>query len=267
MNTRDVEITTTVEKPLRNARRARAQKLKDEFLSIAAHEMRTPITVIKAQAQLAERFHAQGRLQGEVLERTLRTFVHESDRLARLCSDLLDVARIDSGSFEIAVERFDLNRLVREVVSKLNDVTISSDGHQIQFTSGEPLWVACERQRTERVLYSLLTNAIRYSPHGGAINVVLEVQPDQARVSIRDNGLGIPADKLSKIFDRYYQAHQTGLKGPSGLGLGLYLSREIVRRMGGEITAASDGPGRGALFAFTLPLSGEVESSLGKHHE
>lgn len=246
---------TAISRPLVR-RRAQVQKLKDEFLSMAAHEIRTPITVIKAQAQLAERFHAQGKLQGEVLERTLRTFVHESDRLARLCSDLLDIARIDNGSFEIQPGTFDLNRLASEVVVRMNDVAHLSDGHIVRLMAPNlPLFVSGDRQRTERVLYSLLSNAVRYSPHGGEIDVVVRGSHGEATLSVKDRGLGIPVEKISKIFERYYQAHVTGLRGPSGLGLGLYLSREIMRRMGGQISATSEGPGRGSEFSFTLPIS------------
>lgn len=226
---------------------------------MAAHEIRTPITVIKAQAQLAERFHAQGKLQGEILERTLRTFVHESDRLARLCSDLLDVARIDNGSFEVQSGTFDLTRLASEVVVRMNDVAHLSDGHLVRLHSANtPILVSGDRPRTERVLYSLLSNAVRYSPHGGEIDVVVREAHGEATLSVKDRGLGIPVDKISRVFERYYQAHVTGLRGPAGLGLGLYLSREIVKRMGGKISATSDGPGCGSEFSFTLPVVNAV---------
>ena len=230
------------------------RQLKDEFLSLAAHEIRTPITVIKAQAQLVERFQAQGALKKEILDRSLRLFVLESDRLARLCNDLLDIARIDNGTLDVARSGFEFIKLVRDVVRKINEAN-GGEQERIGLTVDcEEQLVIADVERTERVLYSLLSNALRYSPNGGIVSATISQRNGQAVFSVRDNGIGIPSDKIAEIFERYYQAHQTGLKGPSGLGIGLYVSQEIVKRMGGCMTVKSEGIGQGAEFSFTVPL-------------
>lgn len=227
---------------------------KDEFLSLAAHEIRTPITVIKAQAQLVERFQAQGTLKQETLDRSLRLFVFESDRLSRLCNDLLDVARIDNQTFEIAPSVFDLSKLVRDVVRKMNDANGGEPNRITLAAEDAAMIVTADAERTERVLYSLLSNAVRYSPPAGLVTTALSHRDGEAVFSVRDNGIGISSDKIAKIFERYYQAHQSGLKRYSGLGIGLYVSQEIVKRMGGKMTVASEGQGLGAEFSFTIPL-------------
>ncbi|MBI3542522.1 MAG: HAMP domain-containing histidine kinase [Deltaproteobacteria bacterium] len=241
----------------------RLQKVRDDFFSIAAHEIRTPITVIKAQAQLAERFHAQGRLQGELVEKTLRVFVQESDRLARLCNDLLDTARIDSGCFEVYLSEFQVASAIEEAVARYRGRV---ERHQFVFEAARPeagaLVVRADRERTMHVLDNLLNNAIRFSPGGGEITVSLSVRRSKCSITVRDRGLGIPGDRLKGIFKRYYQAHQSGLKGPCGLGLGLYVCRESVRRMGGNIRVKSEGDGQGSEFTFTLPLAARATETF-----
>lgn len=232
----------------------RFRKLKDDFLSLAAHEIRTPITVIKAQAQLAERFYSQGKFQGEIVERSLRIFVQESDRLARLCTDLLDIARIDNGSFEVRFSFFDLNELVRDIVEKVRN---RFGQESVFYRSCGSTAVFADSERTHQVLMNLLMNAIRYSPDGGDIEVRLETLGQEARVSVKDHGLGISADQLNKVFERYYHAESLSLKSPGGLGIGLYLCGEIVRRMNGAIDVRSEGLGCGAEFSFTVPLKGD----------
>lgn len=241
-----------------NKRRARVRQLKDEFISLAAHEIRTPITVIKAQAQLAERFHAQGKFSGDVVAKTLNVFVQESDRLAKLSNDLLEIARIDTGCFEIYRTVFDLVTVVEQLVAKCNIKNLS---HEIKFEKKlmgfdqDFVLVSADRERALNALTSVIGNAIRYSPAGGRIIVELGIEDRSAIISIQDFGIGIAKDKIANIFDRYYQAHQRGLKGPCGLGLGLYLCRESLMRMGGEIKVQSDGPGKGATFILSLPLA------------
>ncbi len=246
---RSSNIRSTSERTTRNRG---IQKLKDEFFSLAAHEIRTPITVIKAQAQLAQRFYTQGKLHGELMERTLRTFVHESDRLARLCTDLLDIARLDSGCFEVHASDFDLIELLRELISK---VASRSDLHRIELDAFGPLTVRADRERSQQVFINILNNAIRYSPRGGEVRVTVRAGArGLVTVAVSDQGQGIPASKLKDIFRRYNQGQQSGLRGPSGLGLGLYLCREALRHMGGNIRVKSAGAGQGSEFTFSLPM-------------
>ncbi|MEW6055948.1 MAG: HAMP domain-containing sensor histidine kinase [Bdellovibrionota bacterium] len=227
------------------------KSFKDEFLSLAAHEIRTPITVIKAQAQLAARVYSQGKLDEQTLERSLKLFIQQSDRLEKLCSDLLDIARLDLGQFVISPSVFDLGGVVSATIEQMKS---KSSGHEVFFKANDGLVVYADRERTGQVVQNLLQNSIRFSPRGGRIEVnAIGSRGKFAKVSIKDEGLGIAPDNLSKVFHRYYRA-DTAAAGAYGLGLGLHLSREIVHRMGGKIRARSEGLGRGAEFYFTLPL-------------
>lgn len=252
------------------------RKLRDDFLSLAAHEIRTPITVIKAQAQLATRFHAQGKLEGEALEKTLKLFVQESNRLERLCATLLDVARLESGALELRTTPFDLLAVANEALAKEKSRASYSTESVFEFSLskrenvGERIDIIADRDRVEHIFANILGNAVRYSPHGGDIRVELWLEHDSAWVAITDTGLGIPQDRIGKIFEKYYQAHQDGLRGHAGLGIGLYLSAELVRRMGGKIEAHSQGLGAGTEIKFSLPLAvfGSKQSDSGdRQHE
>jgi len=253
--------TGTVQASRSSSTRLRMRKLRDDFLSLAAHEIRTPITVIKAQAQLASRFQAQGKLEGEVLEKTLRLFIQESNRLERLCSTLLDVARLDSGALELRMSTFDLLSVASE--SLLKERTRSAYITDTQFifvlvkndNVPEQLEITADRDRVEHIFSNILGNAVRYSPEGGSIETKIWTDNENVWTAVSDQGLGIPEDKIGKIFEKYYQAHQDGLRGHAGLGIGLYLSAELIRRMGGSIEAYSQGLGRGTEVRFSLPLA------------
>ena len=201
------------------------KKMKDEFFSLAAHELRTPITVIKAQAQLAERFHSQGRLKGELIDKTLRTFIQESDRLAKLCSDLLEVARLDGECFEVYLSEFDLADVLAETVARLS---ARLSDHEISLDVR-----ARDRPRRSRARSQRDSERARQcdplQPAGR------DRAQDQGRrkyvsVTVRDSGIGIPTEKVRHIFRRYYQAHQ---RGDSGVRRGwAWVSTSAARRSG-----------------------------------
>jgi signal transduction histidine kinase len=233
------------------AEQEKIKKIKDDFLSIAAHEIRTPITVLRAQAQLAQRFRSQGKFEGQVVDRTLDTMIRETDRLSKLCSDLLDVVRVESDSLDLRPTPFDLFAVLITVVEK---VKTFSTQHQIFLESETSIPVCVDRDRIQQVLMTILSNAIRYSPSGGKVVVKATCDKEFIRISVCDEGLGIPEDKLERVFERYFQAHLIGLKGQGGLGLGLYLAKEILTRMKGSIEARSEGEGRGSEFTVIFPV-------------
>jgi signal transduction histidine kinase len=229
-------------------------KIKDDFLSIAAHEIRTPITVLKARAQLAKIFYDQGRFTGDIVEHTLDSLVSESDRLARLCTNIIDIVRLESSSLQIFPAKLELGALVNSIVelfkarSKIHEFEILLDLKEM------PIYVWADKDRVSQILFTLFGNAVRYSPAGGKISVKLSLAQDKASISIKDQGLGIEKEKLFNIFARYYQAHNSGLKGQSGLGLGLYLAKNLLLEMGGDISVKSEGVGLGSEFTISLPL-------------
>ena len=211
-----------------------ALQLRDEFLSIASHELRTPLAALNAQTQLILRRAEKSRdLDPERVIRALQVISSQGDKLGRLLGQLLDISRLDSGKLVLEPAIIELPPLVADIVD-----TARSCRQSHTFTLDQPvsLRVRLDSLRFEQVLVNLLDNAVKYSPAGGQIHVsVRPVDSDWVELSVRDHGLGIPQEKRRAIFDRYFQAHADGYR--SGMGLGLYISRQIVQLHGGSIWA------------------------------
>lgn len=222
-------------------------RAREEFLSIATHELRTPVTSIKGYAQLAMR--AADATDLARVRQTLRTLDGQADRLARLITQLLDVSRIEAGRLELELERTDLGLLLLRLIDTARQ---HSTIHAWRIDVPTEVHVNIDAGRIEQVISNLLDNAMRYSPDGGTISVALRPEGRSVRIAVADEGLGIPAERLPRVFERFYQAHSDRNYG--GMGLGLYITREIVERHGGRISAESK-PGSGAVFAVTLPVS------------
>jgi signal transduction histidine kinase len=218
----------------------------DAFFTSVVHELQTPLAAAKAQAQLALH-QIDPRAEGGTA-RALRVITQQIDGVARLVSDLLDANRLELGLFEVRPFWFDLPALLEELRVRLQPL---SDKHQITVRAPEHLPVLADRDRIDQVLSNLLSNAIRYSPDGGSIEVVAEENRDSVHVSVQDHGLGIPAAQQPTIFEHFSQ----GQRPSGGLGLGLMISKGIVERHGGKIWVQSEGvPTRGSTFHLTLPL-------------
>ncbi|MBI2863588.1 MAG: HAMP domain-containing histidine kinase [Chloroflexi bacterium] len=221
-------------------------RLKDEFISIASHEMKSPVAAAKGFAQLLlKRMRSAGETANELelAERVTR----QIDRMAELLEELLDISRIQSGRLALEREDLDLRPLVQEVADR---VQMATEGHKLRLTTCDGAKVYADRIRVEQVLTNLLTNAIRYSPTGGQVDMILAVAGCEAQVSVSDRGIGIPHDKQPYVFERFFRAAEGG----GGLGLGLYISRSIVEAHGGRIWLHSQ-EGKGSTFYFTLPLA------------
>jgi two-component system OmpR family sensor kinase len=244
----------SLEQALEAERSARDQaeaalRAREEFMSIASHELRTPISVLTAQAQLSlRRFERTGELDAERVARALRTIGSQADKLTRLVSQLLDISRLDAATLTIDPQPTDLVALVEQVVAGSLSVT-----HQHTISLRAPSYLEChvDGLRLEQVLTNLIDNAIKYSPDGGPVEVELS-QPtlDSVMVSIRDRGLGIAPEKRERIFERFFQAHANAYR--SGMGLGLYVSRHIVELHGGQIRAEFP-PDGGTRMVVCLP--------------
>jgi PAS domain S-box-containing protein/excisionase family DNA binding protein len=247
------------EELLARERQARAEaeaalRLRDEFLSIASHELRTPLAVLKGHAQVAlRRLQRAGQLEPVRAVDALRAIESQSDKLNRLVGRLLDIPRIETGKLELERRPTDIVALVEQVVSSAR---ARETGHAIVLAASPSLEAEVDPLRLEQVLTNLLDNAIKYSPEGGTIEVVVSRSADEApEIAVRDHGLGIPPEKRAQIFERFFQAHGNGHK--RGLGLGLYISRQIVELHGGEITAESPADG-GSRFVVRLPVIREM---------
>ncbi|MFL5432109.1 MAG: ATP-binding protein [Myxococcales bacterium] len=228
---------------------------RSEFLTVAAHELRTPLTPLSMYLQGIERRLARGLpIEPELVVKARR----QVGRLSRLVEDLLDVSRLESGRLTLSRDRVALDQIVSEVVS---DFRAAAPQHEIVLrrpTRG--VQAMGDRERLEQVVVNLVQNAIKYSPQGGRVEVSVERNGSQARVTVTDEGIGIPKDEQRHIFERFFRAQNATTRNYGGLGIGLYVSNEIVERHGGAFEVVSE-PGKGTTFGFTIPLD-ESEPAL-----
>jgi signal transduction histidine kinase len=230
-----------------------AVTIRDEFLSVAAHELKTPLTSLRGYAQLLGREFDKGHVVNpDRARRAALTIQVQSDKLARLVAQLLDISRIQSGKLAVERREADLSQLVRDIVegarTQLKDHTLVA---HLPFE----LMLLVDPLRIEQVVTNLIDNAIKYSPEGGQIDVALTTRADTngVQLTVRDRGVGVPLEHRPFIFERFYQAHAGGpLTSMAGMGLGLYISRQIVELHGGTIEADFPDDG-GAKFVVTLP--------------
>ena len=225
-------------------------RLKEEFISVAAHELKTPVAIMKAYAQALLRTAAD---IPAPRRKMLEAINRGSDRIDRIVGDLLDISRLLAGRLELSIESIDLPQMVEDVVDRL---ALTTTKHRIRVVSTEAVVVRGDRDRLEQVVINMVDNAIKYSPRGGDIDVAVGVRDHEAVVSVRDQGVGIPRDKQKHIFERFYRAHTGTPYDYGGMGVGLFISREIISRHGGRMWFESQ-EGVGSTFYFSLPLRGE----------
>lgn len=230
-------------------------RLKDEFLSIASHELRTPVTSIKGYTQLAKMLIKEGDLGTS--EEYLDIALDQIDRMSRLILELLDVSRIETGRLEIRREPIEWVQFVRELVHR-HHTAVSDRRFHVNLPS-ERRHVAGDRDRLEQVLGNLLENAVKYSPDGSDVFVSVEDHGDTLVTSVCDRGIGIPADELGQVFERFHRGRQVSSTNYGGLGLGLYITKQIIERHSGSIWVDSK-EGSGTTFYFSLPA--EAASTL-----
>jgi PAS domain S-box-containing protein len=223
-----------------------AVRLRDEFLSVASHELKTPLTSLRLQLALIQRNlgeDSRGRVGGRV-----STVERQVDRLKSLVESLLDVSRIRTGGLTLELGEVDLAEVVREVAAQFED-TCAQTGSRLELEGSGPLVGWWDRSRLEQVVVNLFSNALKYGA-GRPIHVRWESTPERARLVVRDEGIGIAPEALERIFLRFERAVSERHYG--GLGLGLYISRQVVEALGGNIRAEST-PGQGATFTVELP--------------
>ncbi len=236
-----------------------ANRLKDEFLSLVAHDLRTPLAAIQGYSQLTQRKMRKLGI-GEADLKPLETIIGQSQRMTRLVDDLLDLSRIETGRLEIRLESGDLLELVERTLASFID---NNTEHSFTFdlpqdSNREDFKGNFDCDRLEQVLYNLLSNAVKYSPSGGEITLKLEKEkgdPAFLNFSITDHGIGIPAGQEQTLFERFTRTSNSRDSGLPGLGLGLYISSRIIALHGGQIRAESPGVGQGSIFHFNLPVN------------
>jgi signal transduction histidine kinase len=233
------------------AERRRAEEARDEFLSVAAHELKTPLTSLKGFVQVLLRQAERGEgSEPARLTQSLKIIDEQSQKLARLVSQLLDVSRIDAGRLGLETRSTELVRLVEDAMAAARSRT---SRHELSLRAPLSLAAWVDPLRLEQVLTNLLDNAIKFSPRGGRVEVRVWRVGGEARVAIADQGVGVPPDQRGRLFDRFFQAKGGDRMG--GMGLGLYISRQIVELHGGRIAAEFPRAG-GTRLVVALPLSG-----------
>jgi PAS domain S-box-containing protein len=232
------------------------EQRKDDFIRMASHELKTPVTSIKGYVQLLltmfrEHDLSKEGLYPQAIQTSLSTIDKQIIKLNRLMSELLDLSRIDSGKLELKMQNFDLNDLVKETVDDLQQTT----KHQILVNNNADCKLFGDKDRISQVLLNLLTNAIKYSPKTDSIEINV-CRPSQSIVSIsvKDNGIGIDKKDHEKIFERFYRVEGKTEQTYPGFGIGLFIASEIINRHNGTISVESE-KSKGATFTFTLPVA------------
>jgi PAS domain S-box-containing protein len=222
---------------------------KDEFLSIASHELKTPLTSIKAFNQLMQRTHDHAKLSG-FLEKSAENI----QRLEKLVNDLLDVTKINAGKMQYDMQPFDFSQMLKESVESVQHTTTT---HEIILNAELNAAIAGDRMRLEQVMNNFLTNAVKYSPGAKKVLVNAKLAQGNVIVSVQDFGIGILQEHLSRIFERFYRVDNTIMRF-EGLGLGLFISSEILKRHMGDFWIESE-LGKGSTFYFRLPVNQDYE--------
>ncbi|RYF89760.1 MAG: PAS domain S-box protein [Chitinophagaceae bacterium] len=217
---------------------------KDEFIALASHELKTPITTIKGYLQILQKKETD-----PAKEQFLAKCLIQVNHLNKLVGDLFDVSRIEASKLQLSFQEVGLPALVSSVIEPYK---YSHPSHTILFKSEqEALIVQADKPRLERVLSNIINNAIKYSPDANKVQITVEADAQYARVRVKDFGIGLSKEQQQKIFTRFYRLE--GAAPVSGLGLGLYLSKEIMEKHNGKVTVQSE-PGKGSEFAIWLPL-------------
>lgn len=222
------------------------ENLKKEFLAVAAHELKTPITTLKLLSQ-SHIFKFQKYGSDKIALQELVLMDKELDRLTRLVNDILDDQRVESGKLQLNLKSFNINDLIASVIMKAK---IIYPDRKITFNPKGQLKVLADPQRIEQVIINLISNAAKYSAAKTPINIFVKEDQNKAVIWVKDQGKGIPKNQQSIIFDRFYQVKS---HSPQGFGLGLYISKQIVEKNKGKIWVKS-APGKGSIFYFSLPL-------------
>jgi two-component system, OmpR family, phosphate regulon sensor histidine kinase PhoR len=229
----------------------RLEQLRSDFVATAAHELRTPLSAVYGAIRTLRREDRD--LPVEMRAQFLEMIEAQSDRLRTLMDQLLVSAQLDAVDLQLRPQEVDANAVCDDLLTaarlhKPHDIQLSLDD------SATPVRVTADPDRLRQVIANLIDNAVKYSPDGGEISVRVAANGEVGSIEITDRGLGIPADEHERIFEKFYRLDPAMTNGVGGSGLGLYISRSLIRQMGGELVVRST-HGVGSTFVITLPLS------------
>ena len=230
---------------------ARANEAKDQFLATVSHELRTPLTSILGWAQML----TSGKLNAAMAQRAVDTIERNARAQAQIVEDLLDISRIVNGKLRLNVQLFSPHTALEAAVEALRPAAMakSIDVQVVIDPRAGP--ISGDPERLQQVAWNLLSNAVKFTPKGGRVHVALQRHHSSVQIVVTDNGAGIPAEHLPRIFDHFTQVDSSSSRKHGGLGLGLAIVRKLAELHGGTVSAHSDGPGHGAAFTVTLPVA------------
>lgn len=243
-----------VEAQAQAAALVRAEAYKTELIGVVSHELRSPVTAVQGFSELL--------LSGQGSDADRQYWVSmmngEASRLGAILDDLLHASRMEAGGIDLRMESVALRALVDEMTHKF---AARVPGHRFPVAGDSDLFVRADPQRVTQILENLVSNAVKYSPKGGAVTVGIERRGDSAVISVSDEGLGIPSEDLPKLFTRFHRVNRPEHSTVRGTGLGLYITKELVTRQGGTIWVDSKA-GEGSTFSFTLALEHSTPRSI-----
>ncbi|HEU5422054.1 MAG TPA: HAMP domain-containing sensor histidine kinase, partial [Nitrolancea sp.] len=242
-----------------------AVEVRERFLSMASHELKTPLTTIKALGQLLERLSGQPELDRSRQARLMRQLLQSTERFEELVNDLLDVSRIQQQRLALHPEALDLRELAGEVLDRFGESSERTDEHRLVLEAPEPVLGEWDASRLDQVLTNLISNALKYSPGGGEVRVTVRQVGERAEVTVADQGIGITAEELRILFQPFSRGERVRAQ-VEGTGLGLYITHEIVEQHGGTVTVASQ-PDVGSRFSVRLPLRSAPGEPNGQERE
>jgi signal transduction histidine kinase len=234
-----------------------ANRSKDDFLSIVSHELRTPLTAVLGWASMLRR----GTLDPPRMTRAIDAILSNATRQAQLIDELLDVSRLVGGRTVFDFDEIDLRDTLRGVVEAVMPVA-EAKGIDVRLGAHPTVPVTADPRRLEQVFLNLLTNAIKFTQPGGRVTIDATISGGEVQVRVADNGSGIDAAFLPYVFDRFRQGEAHDARTPGGLGLGLFIARQLVEGQGGAISAESAGAGQGSTFVVTLPVTRGARAAI-----
>jgi len=226
--------------------------MKNQFVSTVSHELRTPLSSIMGFTELM----LSRELDSQKQKKYLETIEREARRLTDLINDFLDIQRMESGRVSYEISKFDLFEICEELAEVFQT---KSDKHQILVRGIPPIMVKADLSKIEQVLNNLISNAVKYSPAGGQVEIELSLENEAVHMSIKDQGLGIPEESLPHIFERFYRVDNSDRRNIGGTGLGLAIVKELLDNMQGSVWAESK-PGEGSIFHVCLPRAKDNEA-------
>lgn len=226
------------------------ERQKNDFISMVSHELKTPLTSISAYVQLMQ----NRSLTDLFIVNTLDKVQKQIRKMSSMITSFLNVSRLESGEIHLNLSHFDLDKLISDLVE---DLRLVHPANQINYAADKPKLIYADKDKIDSVISNLISNAVKYSDQGSTVSVQSEALENEVHVAVADNGIGIQAHDLEKLFDRFYRVENQQTKTISGFGIGLYLSAEIINLHHGKIWAEST-YGAGSTFHFSLPVSANL---------